>query len=333
MRLLYITTIGATMGFFKTLIKELLDDGNVVDIATNEISYEVPKCYREWGCKVYGISCSRSPVDKGNLKAILEIKKIVVDGKYDIIHCHTPIASFCARVACKPLRKDGIRVIYTAHGFHFYSGAPIINWLVYFPIEWICSYWTDVLITINKEDYELSLKHMHAKKLEYIPGVGIDIEKFSNIVVDRKAKRVELGIPEEAYLILSVGELNENKNHEVVIKAIAERNDSSIHYAIAGRGELKSYLENLAKDLGIRPQLHLLGFREDVAELYKIADLFVLPSKREGLNVSLMEARASGIECKTSLIRGNIDIMAATDITVFSKKKINKEIKNVLFNL
>ena len=293
------------MTFFKSLIKELINDGHVVDIATNETDSKVPDCYREWGCKVYSISTSRSPFSTGNIKAIKEIRAIAKD--YDIVHCHTPLAAMATRFACRPLRRDGLRVIYTAHGFHFYSGAPLKNWFLYFPMEWLCAHWTDVLITINKEDFERAKKCMPAKKVEYVPGVGIDVEKFANTKVDKAAKRAEIGVPEDAFMVLSVGELNENKNHQIVIRAIAELKDRNIHYVIAGTGDQKERLEQLAKDLGVN--LHLLGYRKDVPELYKTADLYVLPSIREGLNVSLLEALACGLPCNVSKIRGNVDVI------------------------
>lgn len=303
MKILYITTIGGTMTFFKSLIKELIDEGHVVDIATNETDSKVPDCYREWGCKVYPISTSRSSFSTGNIRAINEIRSIAKD--YDIVHCHTPLAAMSTRFASRPLRKDGLKVIYTAHGFHFYSGAPLKNWLLYFPMEWLCAHWTDVLITINKEDFERAKKCMPAKKVEYVPGVGIDVDKFANTKVDKADKRAEIGVPEDAFMVLSVGELNENKNHQIVIRAIAELKDRDIHYVIAGIGKQKDYLDQMAKDLGVN--LHLLGYRKDVSELYKTADLYILPSKREGLNVSTMEAMASGLPIICSLNRGNKD--------------------------
>lgn len=311
MRLLYITTIGRTMGFFETLIRELLDAGHIVDIATNESSGKdpVPACYREWGCRVFPLPCSRSPMDKGNLVAIREIKAIVRNGNYDIVHCHTPIAAACTRIACKGLRKNGVKVFYTAHGFHFYSGAPLKNWLLYYPVEWLCAHWTDTLITINKEDYELAQKHMHAKRVEYVPGVGIDTKRFKETTVDRAAKRREIGVPEDAILLMSVGELNENKNHSVVIKALARLNDKNVHYAIAGTGPLKESLESLAASLGVGEQLHLLGYRRDVAELYKAADVYLHPSKREGLPVAVMEAMACGVPIIAANNRGTRDLL------------------------
>lgn len=297
------------MGFFKSFIKELLDEGHTVDIATNEEEERVQDYYRDWGCKIYPLSCSRNPLKKGNIDAIQQIKTLVGKGQYDIVHCHTPIAATCTRLACRKAREKGIKVIYTSHGFHFYEGAPWKNWLLFFPIEWVCAYWTDVLITINKEDYALAQKKMHAKRVEYMPGVGITVEKFVNTVVNKIEKRTEIGVPENAFLLLSVGELNTNKNHEIVIRAISELNDKSVHYAIAGEGELEEHLRRLVKELGLEGQSHLLGYRNDVAELYKVADGFVLPSYREGLSVSLMESLASGLPVICSNIRGNTDMV------------------------
>lgn len=326
MKLLYITTIGSTMGFFKALIKELIDNGNTIDIATNETNNKVPSCYREWGCKVYQIDCSRSPLDKGNIKAIKQIKNMIKNGNYDIVHCHTPIAAACTRIAC---RKINTRVIYTAHGFHFYKGAPLKNWIIYYPIEWLCAHYTDTLITINKEDYELAKKYMHAKHIEYVPGVGIDVSKFRDTNIDKDKKRKELGIPTDAILYLSVGELNKNKNHESVIRDLAKRNNPNIHYMIAGTGPLKDYLINLSKELNIENQIHLLGYRSDCNELYKICDEYTLPSIREGLNVSLMEAKAAGCKLVASNIRGNTDILNEPNVETFDIKNINKRMREI----
>ena len=305
MRILYVTTVGGTMGFFKSIIGELVKEGNVVDIATNEESRKVDDYYRELGCKIFPISTSRSPFSIGNVRAIKQIREISKD--YDIVHCHTPLAGAATRIGCKGLRKKGLKVMYTAHGFHFYKGAPMKNWLIYYPIEKICAHWTDVLITINKEDYSLARKNMKAKQVEYVPGVGIDTKKYFDVITDRKKKREEIGVPKDAKVVLSVGELNENKNHRIVIEALGRINDQTIHYVIAGSGEQKENLESLAKKYNVN--LHLLGYRKDVSELYKCADLFVHPSLREGLPVVLMEAIASKINCICSNIRGSRDLV------------------------
>jgi len=293
------------MGFFESFIKLLLDEGHTVEIATNETERRVPECYREWKCKVHQIDTFRSPLHKGNFNAMKQIRRIVERDPYDIVHCHTPIAAMCTRIACRRIRKSGTKVFYTAHGFHFYKGAPLKNWLLYYPVEWLCAHFTDILITINQEDYAFAQKKMRAKKVIYVPGVGIDLDKFNSTYIDRSEKRKELGVEKGKILLFSVGELNANKNHMAVVKALAGM--SNIEYMIAGRGDLKDELENTAKTLGVH--LHLLGFRTDVAELYKACDIYILPSYREGLNVSLMEAMASGLPCIASDIRGNRDLI------------------------
>lgn len=326
MKILYVTTIGGTMDFFVSFIKQLLKEGNTVDIATNENNSKVPECYKEWGCTVYQIDTSRSPLNMGNIKAITQIKELVAKEKYDIVHCHTPVAAMCTRLACRRARKNGTRVFYTAHGFHFYKGAPLKNWLIYYPVEKICSHFTDVLITINKEDYILAQNKMKAKCVEYVPGVGIDLETFNQVISSKKEKRKELGIPEDSLLFLSVGELNENKNHEVVIRAIADMN---VYYIIAGEGDFKQHLQNVINDLEIGNTVKLLGYRHDVRELYKAADAFIFPSFREGLSVSVMEAMASGLPVICSNIRGNTDLIDNSGGALFNPHSI-EDCKNAI---
>ncbi len=303
MHILYITTLSKTMIFFPQLIRMLLDEGHTVDIACNEVDDLYP-CYAEWGCKIYPIDCSRSPLNAGNVKAIGQIKRLVSQESYDIVHCHTPIAAACTRLACRKARKAGTKVIYTAHGFHFFKGAPMLNWMIYYPIEKLCAHFTDVQITINKEDYALAQKKLKAKQIVYIPGVGVDFSRFENLAVDTAEKRRSLGIPEDAHLLLSVGELNDNKNHRVIFRALAQLGDPSWHYVLAGVGPNRDRLSALAKELGIDKQVHLLGFRRDVPELCAVSDIFCFPSKREGLAVSPMEAMASGLPIIASDIRG-----------------------------
>ena len=306
MKILYVTTIGSTMNFFASYINQLIGAGHTVDIATNEKGSKVPVCYNEWGCAVHQIDTSRSPVNKGNLKAIKQLKMLVEKEKYDIVHCHTPVAAMCTRLASRKVRKEGTKVFYTAHGFHFYKGAPLKNWLLYYPVEKLCAHFTDVLITINKEDYALAQKKMKAKEVHYVPGVGIDLTKFGKAAIDKAEKRKDLGVPDGATLLLSVGELNENKNHETVIRAIK---DMDVHYIIAGKGGLQEHLQHVIDELGMTNRVKLLGYRNDIGELCKTADIFVMPSYREGLSVALMEAMASGLPCAVSEIRGNVDLI------------------------
>ena len=314
-KILYVTTVGITMSFFCSLIRELLDRGYRVDVAANETEGQtpVPPCFRDWGCRVFPLSCSRSPLDRGNLAAIRQIRELVQREGYDLVHCHTPIAAACTRAACRGLRKGGLQVFYTAHGFHFYTGAPLKNWLLYYPIERLCARWTDTLITINQEDYERAKRRLHAGRVACVPGVGIDVERFASAQVDRPEMRRSLGVPEDAVFVLSVGELNENKNHAAVIRALARLNDERLYYRIAGDGELAEERRKLAAELGLGDRVRLLGERTDVAELYKSADIFVFPSIREGLPVALMEAMAAGLPVVGSRIRGCVDLLADSD--------------------
>lgn len=311
MKILYVTTISLTMNsFFKPHIAMLVRESNQVDIACNARELPLDKQYSDLNCRFYQVDFSRSPLAKDNIKAYMQLSEILKKEKYDIVHCHTPNASVITRLACRNLRKkNGLKVFYTAHGFHFYKGAPKLNWMLYYPIEKFCSRFTDKLITINREDYELASQRFHAKKVCYVPGVGVDLSKFCDAQVDKDSKRRELNITENAFLLLSVGELNENKNHQVVIRAMAAMRDTVIHYAIAGVGDQKDNLMKLAEEFGIEQRLHLLGYRTDVAQLCKISDAFCFPSYREGLSVSLMEAMASGLPVVCSQIRGNVDLI------------------------
>lgn len=311
MKILYVTTIGSTMNFFKTFIKELLDEGHTVDIATNEMVKPVPECYIQWNCRVLALPTSRFPFSRGNFVAVKQIRRLVEANGYDIVHCHTPIAAACTRLACRKLRKkQGVKVFYTAHGFHFYKGAPLKNWMVYYPVEKLCARYTDKLITINQEDYALAQKKMKAKEVLYVPGVGVDLTRFQNVTVDKASKRSELGIPEEATVLLSVGELNENKNHQIIIRAMAKLRRDDLHYMIAGIGPKADDLTNLAERLGLAAQVHLLGYRRDIPELGYAADIFCFPSFREGLGLAAIEGMACGLPIVTSNVHGINDYSA-----------------------
>ena len=310
MKILFVATLSITINsFFKPHIEMLVHGGNQVDIACNYEEVPLDGRYEELGCKIYQVGLSRAPLSKENYKAVSQLKSIVKSGRYDIIHCHTPNASVLTRMICRKLRKNGTRVFYTAHGFHFYKGAPKKNWLLFYPTEKLCARFTDKLITINNEDYQLAKKKLKAKEVCYVPGVGVDLSRFGTASVDKKAKRQQLGIPEDARLLFSVGELNDNKNHKLVIEALARLEGTDIHYVVAGKGYKHDSLCELAVRLGVSDRVHFLGYRNDVAELYSAADIFCFPSIREGLSVALMEAMASKLPVICSNIRGNVDLI------------------------
>lgn len=259
--------------------------------------------------KFYDINFARFPFSRANIKAYKQLKKIITENDYDIIHCHTPVAGVLTRFAAR--NSKNTTVIYTAHGFHFFKGAPLLNWLIYYPVERFCTRFTDKLITINKEDYEraMQFKMRNNGNVYYVPGVGIDIEKFRNTKVNVCQKKKELCIPENIPVLLSVGELNKNKNHIVVLNALSKLQDKRFIYLICGRGILKEYLEEKIKELGLNNNVKLLGYRNDITKILKIADLFIFPSKREGLPVSLIEAMAANLPVIASNVRGNRDLL------------------------
>ena len=317
---LIITSVASMVDqFLLPSILLLQDMGYEVHIACNfekgntcsmERVEELKKKLNENKILFYQVDFERNVLQLSkNKRAFGQISNIISANGFKLIHCHSPIGGLLGRLAAIKSRKTGTKVFYTAHGFHFYKGAPLKNWLMYYPVERFCSHFTDVLITINQEDYELAVRKMKAKKIEYVPGVGIDLSRFEGIHVNRSEKRREIGVPEDAFVMLSVGELNENKNHQIIIKALAQLNNKNIHYVIAGVGDKRDYLLDLAKELGVSEQLHLLGYRKDVPELNLSADLFCFPSIREGLSVSVMEAMACGLACVVSKIRGNTDLI------------------------
>ena len=317
-KVLITATVPSMVGQFNLDNIYLLQNmGYQVDVATDFYDTSVwdrKKVKKFWsdmkkiGVRCFQISFTRNVWNiRGHLNAYRQSRKLLKWVKPEFIHTHTPVASAIVRIAA---HQENIRVIYTAHGFHFYKGAALRNWLIYYPLEWLLSYWTDVLITINKEDCKRAKRRFHTKRTEYVHGVGIDVSIFRDEKIGTLEKRKSLNLKRDDIMLLSVGELNKNKNHSIVIRALAEMKNPQIHYFIAGSGILKEKLEQLSKKLGIGKQVHLLGYRNDVNQLLQIADIYLLPSQREGLNVSLMEAMASGVPCIVSRIRGNVDLIS-----------------------
>lgn len=243
--------------------------------------------------------------------AYWQLWKLTGKYSYEWIHCHSPVGGALARLAA---RQKGIRVIYTAHGFHFYRGAPLWNWLLYYPVEKLLARWTDVLVTVNKEDDWLAKKKFKAGRTYRISGVGIAIDKFSHSHIQAGSFRKEFcrkySIPESAQILLSVGELIKRKNHRVVMDAMAGITDQDAYYVICGQGRLQKQLMNYAQKKGVAGRIRMTGFLEDVSSVYLCADIFVFPSYQEGLPVALMEAMAAGLPCVVSDIRGNRELIA-----------------------
>ena len=258
------------------------------------------------GVILHNIHFARSPLSRDNIAAYSELKKIINRQKFDLIHCHTPVASMLTRLAARKARKAGCIVMYTCHGFHFHNAAPKRNWIIYYPVEFFCSRFCDYLVTINQEDYHRA-QTFHTKNVRYIPGVGVDISRIKETMVDRVAYKKSIGIPEDCIMLLSVGEMIERKNHEVIIRALGRLHNENIYYVICGKGPLKEHLSNLAIQLGIADHVVFLGFRKDIPELCNTSDISAFPSKIEGLGLAGIEAMAAGVPLISSNVHGILD--------------------------
>lgn len=312
-KVIFIATVVKThiMEFHIPYLKMFKDMGWYTAVAAKN-DYDLKQdCDIPYCDKYYDLPFERKPLSKNNIIAYNELKKILESEEYDIIHCHTPVGAMITRLAAIKVRKRGSKVFYTAHGFHFYNNAPIINWLLYYPVERLLANVTDTLITINKEDYKRAL-NFNAKEVYYVPGVGIDLNKFKKKTEDA-SERIELPVGKEDFVILSVGELIERKNHQLVLEALykikKENSISNIKYIICGSGRLENELKQKTEEMGLEDIVFFLGYRKDIDKICNYSDLFVFMSLQEGLPVALMEAMACGVACVVSDIRGNNDLI------------------------
>lgn len=281
------------------------------------------------------IPIKRSPYSLQNIKAIRELRKAIKKEKFDIIHCHTPMGSVVARIAAKEARKNGTRVIYTAHGFHFYTGAPLINWLLFYPVEKYLAKYTDTLITINKEDYNRAKKKFSKRchDIQYMPGVGIDPKKFDFKMTAKEKHdlRASLGLKDDDFVMIFPARLDKNKNQGFLIKCMPEliKENPKIHLLLPGRDELNGKYQKLAKKLGVENNVHFLGPRNDIPKLLKVSNLAVSSSRREGLPVNLLEASYCNLPIVSSKCRGAKDIVNNKSIGSIIDDK-NSYIKEIL---
>ena len=308
-KVLFTATVDShILAFHLPFLKWFKEQGYEVHVATNG-DEEIPYCDKK-----IKISFERSPFKLNNIKAIFQLKKVLLKEKYDIIHTHTPMGSVVTRLAAKKARKQGTRVIYTAHGFHFYKGAPLLNWCLFYPVEKYLSKYTDTLILINKEDYNLAKKKFKkCKDIEYVPGVGIDEKKFDVKMTkeDKHKLRKELGLKDTDFVMIYPAELSNRKRQIWLINTIKEllKRNNDIHLLLPGKDSLNGKCQNLIKEYSLENQIHILGFRKDIPQLLMISNLAISTAKQEGLPVNIMEAMYVGIPIIVSDCRGNRDLI------------------------
>lgn len=306
-KILFVATVDLhIIAFHIPYLQFFKEKGWEVHVASSG-SLEIPFCDNK-----FNIPFSRFPYSKANLNAYKSLKCIINEANYQIIHCHTPVGGALTRFAAKKARKNGTKVIYTAHGFHFFKGAPLQNWFLYYPIEhWLAKH-TDCLITINDEDYDRAKRKFKVKRVEKVNGVGIDLNKFRPQTKGIKLElRKEYNYTNDDFIMIFVGELNTNKNQKQLINSmdLLKEELPNLKLLLVGDGPLRESYEALIKELRLENIVKLLGYRKDIPNLMALADLALSSSRREGLPVNVMEAMAAGLPLIVTDVRGNRDLV------------------------
>ncbi|MEB3100780.1 glycosyltransferase family 4 protein [Ferviditalea candida] len=263
--------------------------------------------------KKHNLPIQRSPFKLQNAKAYSQLRSIIDSNAYGIIHCHTPMGGALARWAARAARRRGTKVLYTAHGFHFYNGSPLFNWLVYYPVEKALARYTDCLITINEEDYNLAVRYrFKAGRIEHVHGVGVNDQLFKPAQEAQKQElRTKFGYRPDEFLMFYAAEFNPNKNQQMLIQALAliQHQAPRIKLLLAGSGLLAAHCKALAAELGVENMVDFLGYRNDIKELLQMCDVAVASSYREGLPVNILEAMGCGLPIIASLNRGHRELV------------------------
>lgn len=278
--------------FHRPLVEVLHEHGYEVHVAARNNLAEKNGLKLDFVERVYDLPFSRSPKSPDNIKAYKELKKIIEQEQFDLIHCNTPVGGVFTRLAAKEARKHGTKVFYTAHGFHFYKGASRKNWMVFYPIEKYMARYCDTLITVNYEDYELA-KEKFPCRVEHIHGVGVDTKRYHPCSDEERTEiRQREGFKDEDFIVLCTGELLPNKNQKALIQAAALLKDKipNLKVCIAGNGRLESELKNLAKELHLEDTVVFLGYRPNLNLFVPATDCNVACSFREGMPLNVIEA-------------------------------------------
>ena len=308
-------------------IKYLKSKGNQVECVCNESGFWFKELEEKHDLVMHKIPFGRNPLKPSNIKAYKQLKSLQKVNKYNLIYCHTPVGGFFGRMLAK---KFKIPCIYTAHGFHFYKGCPWKNKLIFKPLESWASKYTDILITINNEDYEAA-KKMKAKKVFKINGIGVDFSTYKkNESLDKSDFKKSLGLEADDFVVTSVGELNENKNTYRLLEVMKNITNPKIKYLICGQGPLGEKFKEYIEENNLQNKVKLLGFRKDIPDILTISDLYIMPSYREGLSKSMMEAMCYGLPIVASKIRGNTDLVGGNEGGILCNPTDNEAFKNAI---
>lgn len=304
------TTDNMIWQFLLPHIKYLQEQGNTVECVCSKTGFWFDELRDKFGLTCHDVSLPRNPLHPSIFKGWKQLKKLQKQEHYDLVYCQQPVGGVMGRMIAK---KFKIPCIYTAHGFHFFQGNSKIKNLIFRTIEKHYSKYTDALVTINQEDYNAAQK-FKAKKVYKINGIGVDLSKYKvNMALNKSEFKKSLGLNEDDFVITSIGELNENKNTLRLIEVMAQIPEPKIKYLICGQGPLKDKYEESIKKYGLENRVKLLGFRTDIPDILTITDLYIMPSYREGLSKSMMEAMCYGLPIVASKIRGNVDLVGENE--------------------
>lgn len=311
-KVLLVATVQSHIGQFHRPLAEVLHNhGYEVHVAAHDNLYLKNGLKLDFADKVFDVPFSRSPKSKDNIEAYKRLKQILDNDHYEVVHCNTPMGGFVTRLAARNARKKGTKVFYTAHGFHFYDGAPKKNWLIYYPIERFFSRMTDTLITITREDYKLASEKFHCH-IEHMHGVGVDGKRYFKASAEEKmAMRKKMGYSVTQKLILCIGELNQNKNQTMAIKAmhkVVEQFPDAL-LILAGNGPREEFLKEFIRQEGLEKNIQMIGYVTNLQDYQHIVDVQVCCSKREGLPLNVVESMLSGNPVVASLNRGHRELI------------------------
>ena len=330
MKVLLVATVQSHIcQFHRPLVAMLHEHGCEVHVAARNNLAEKNGLKLDFVEQVFDVPFQRSPFSPKNLGAYKQLKKIIDEGNYDVIHCNTPVGGVLGRLAARKARKHGTKVFYTAHGFHFYKGAPKKNWLIWYPVEKFMCRYTDKLITITQEDYDLASAKF-STKVERIHGVGANSAKYRKLPEAECVKlRHALGYADDDKLLLCTGELLPNKNQITAIRTmkILTEKQPNIKLLLAGNGPTLPELQAEVAALGLQEHVEFLGYRTDLEKYANIADIIVSCSYREGLPMNIVEGMLLGKPVVASYNRGHRELIipertgfmaTPTDTTAFA---------------
>ena len=312
MKILITATVQSHISqFHRPLVDILHTYGYEVHIAAKDNLEEKNGLKLDFVDRVYNVPFSRSPLSLDNIRAYRRIKRILKDEQYEIVHCNTPMGGIITRLAARKYRKKGLKVYYTAHGFHFYQGAPKKNWLIYYPIEKLFSRFTDKLITITYEDYKLAKERFYCD-VKHIHGVGVDEHRYHPVSLNEQNKiKNDLGFGLEQKIILCIGELLPNKNQKMAIRVMGEiiKNFPTAQLLLAGNGPEDRNLKKEILELGLNDNVRMLGYCTYLEKYQQISDIVISCSKREGLPLNIVEAMLSGNPVVATVNRGHKELI------------------------